>query len=52
MPHTDVSLGDCSYLDTCRHMKTCKFVHYEIDQSDDAMLSVSDIISPPDKTVS
>ena len=20
-PHTDVSLGDCSYLDTCRHMK-------------------------------
>jgi len=32
-PHTDVSLGDCSYLDTCRHMKTCKFVHYEIDHS-------------------
>lgn len=31
--HTDVSLGDCSYLDTCRHMKTCKFVHYEIDNS-------------------
>jgi len=29
--HTDISLGDCSYLDTCRHMKTCKFVHYEMD---------------------
>jgi hypothetical protein len=28
-PHTDVSLGDCSYLDTCRHMATCKFIHYE-----------------------
>ncbi|EOY23925.1 MRNAadenosine methylase isoform 2, partial [Theobroma cacao] len=21
-PHTDISLGDCSFLDTCRHMKT------------------------------
>jgi mRNA (2'-O-methyladenosine-N6-)-methyltransferase len=34
-PHTDVTLGDCSYLDTCRHMKTCKYVHYEIDTSDE-----------------
>mmetsp|Transcript_38175 Transcript_38175/g.61806 ORF Transcript_38175/g.61806 Transcript_38175/m.61806 type:complete len:874 (-) Transcript_38175:490-3111(-) len=31
--HTDVSLGDCSYLDTCRHTKTCKFIHYEIDDT-------------------
>lgn len=38
MPHTDVSLGDCSYLDTCRHMKTCKFIHYELDESDDLKL--------------
>jgi len=30
-PHTDMALGDCSYLDSCRHMKTCKFVHYNID---------------------
>lgn len=30
-PHTDVSLGDCSYLDTCRHIRTCKYVHYELD---------------------
>jgi len=29
--HTDISLGDCSYLDTCRHMDICKFVHYQID---------------------
>jgi mRNA (2'-O-methyladenosine-N6-)-methyltransferase len=35
-PHTDVSLGDCSYLDTCRHVASCKFIHYEVD-ADDAM---------------
>ena len=29
--HTDIALGDCSYLDTCRHMDICKFVHYQID---------------------
>lgn len=34
LPHTDISLGDCSYLDTCRHMAACKFVHYEIDGND------------------
>mgnify|MGYP001174365600 CR=1 FL=1 len=33
-PHTDPSLGDCSYLDTCRHMATCKFIHYEVDAED------------------
>jgi mRNA (2'-O-methyladenosine-N6-)-methyltransferase len=33
-PHTDVSLGDCSYLDTCRHMATCRFIHYEVDHTD------------------
>ena len=30
-PWTDVGMGNCSYLDTCRHMKTCRFVHYELD---------------------
>ncbi len=29
--HTDESLGDCSFLNTCFHMETCKFVHYAID---------------------
>ena len=29
--HTDESLGDCSFLNTCFHTDTCKFVHYEID---------------------
>lgn len=26
--HTDVYLGDCSYLDTCHKMKSCRYVHY------------------------
>ena len=33
-PHTEVSLGDCSYLDTCRHMDLCKFVHYQIEDNE------------------
>ncbi|XP_071696349.1 putative N(6)-adenosine-methyltransferase MT-A70-like [Rutidosis leptorrhynchoides] len=33
--HTDMQLGDCSFLDTCRHMKTCKYVHYELDSTPD-----------------
>lgn len=35
MPHTDENLGNCSYLDTCRHMEYCKFVHYKIDEIDE-----------------
>ena len=34
-PHTDQSLGDCSFLNTCFHVETCKFVHYSIDDSID-----------------
>ena len=25
--HTDVNLGDCSFLDTCRHMKVTWIIH-------------------------
>jgi len=33
-PHTDISLGDCSYLNTCHRMlDTCKYVHYELDEA-------------------
>ena len=32
--HTDVSLGDCSFLNTCFHMETCKYIHYKIDTDD------------------
>jgi len=30
-PHTDENMGDCSFLNTCFHMDTCKYVHYEVD---------------------
>lgn len=29
--HTDESMGDCSFLNTCFHMNSCKYIHYEID---------------------
>ncbi|KAA0052976.1 N6-adenosine-methyltransferase MT-A70-like [Cucumis melo var. makuwa] len=48
-PHTDINLGDCSFLDTCRHMKTCKYVHYELDPIQDVppMLMGAGSIPPP-----
>lgn len=48
-PHTDVNLGDCSFLDTCRHMKTCKYVHYELDPTPDVppMMMGSASLPPP-----
>lgn len=30
---TEPGLGNCSYLDTCRHMKGCKYIHYELDDA-------------------
>lgn len=32
--HTDESLGDCSFLNTCFHMDTCKYVHYKVENKD------------------
>lgn len=29
--HTDENFGDCSFLNTCFHMDSCKYVHYEVD---------------------
>lgn len=26
--HTEVNLGDCSYLDACHKMKSCRYLHY------------------------
>ncbi|CAN0910178.1 N6-adenosine-methyltransferase MT-A70-like [Linum grandiflorum] len=48
-PHTDISQGDCSFLDTCRHMKTCKYVHYELDPTPDVpqMMMGSGALAPP-----
>ena len=31
--HTDESLGDCSFLNACFNRATCKYVHYEVDES-------------------
>ncbi|PHT37627.1 putative N6-adenosine-methyltransferase MT-A70-like [Capsicum baccatum] len=47
--HTNVNLGDCSYLDTCRHMKTCKYVHYELDSTPDvsALMMGAATLPPP-----
>ncbi|OVA20640.1 MT-A70-like [Macleaya cordata] len=48
--HTDINLGDCSFLDTCRHMKTCKYVHYELDSTQDVpdmMMGATSV--PPSK---
>lgn len=35
--HTDVVLGDCSFLNTCFHMETCKYVHYQVDNDQAAL---------------
>ncbi|KAK6186182.1 hypothetical protein SNE40_008270 [Patella caerulea] len=42
--HTDESLGDCSFLNTCFHMETCKYVHYEIDHPDKKDEPVREIV--------
>ncbi|XP_062222478.1 probable N6-adenosine-methyltransferase MT-A70-like [Phragmites australis] len=46
-PHTDTNLGDCSFLDTCRHTKTCKYVHYELDQTPDVPPMMAGTLAPP-----
>ncbi|XP_061341273.1 N6-adenosine-methyltransferase MT-A70-like [Gastrolobium bilobum] len=46
-PHTDINLGDCSFLDTCRHMKTCKYVHYEYDPTPDVSPAMMGAPPPP-----
>ena len=33
-PHTDISLGDCSFLNTCYNIENCKYIHYEVDMDD------------------
>ena len=48
--HTDVSLGDCSYLDTCRHMEICRFVHYKIEDSEDKPSSTKELVLNGDST--
>ena len=28
---TEPSLGDCSYLNTCHHLDSCRYLHYELE---------------------
>ncbi|RKP36235.1 MT-A70-domain-containing protein [Dimargaris cristalligena] len=35
-PYTDLALGDCSYLNTCHRMDTCRYIHYELDSDHNA----------------
>lgn len=30
-PHTEPGLGDCSYLNTCHRMDTCRYVHWILE---------------------
>ncbi|KAM0751292.1 MT-A70-domain-containing protein [Meredithblackwellia eburnea MCA 4105] len=30
-PHTELSLGDCSYLNTCHRMESCRYVHWALE---------------------
>ncbi|KAL3132362.1 hypothetical protein ABBQ32_008938 [Trebouxia sp. C0010 RCD-2024] len=46
-PWTDPTLGNCSYLDTCRHMKGCKYIHYELD--DEAPAAGTETVAKPAK---
>ena len=42
--HTDTTLGDCSYLDTCRHMDICKFVHYEVEENENIISNRKELV--------
>jgi len=41
--HTDEKLGDCSFLDTCRNPKVCKYIHYEL--SDTTLIPNSNLVA-------
>ncbi|XP_043256950.1 N6-adenosine-methyltransferase catalytic subunit [Colletes gigas] len=49
--HTDESLGDCSFLNTCFHMDTCKYVHYEVDGPTIQQKESSDLDNPSNAIV-
>lgn len=46
--HTDVVLGDCSFLNTCFHMSSCKYVHYQVDNAEQTANKAVKI--PPEST--
>ncbi|XP_045505363.1 N6-adenosine-methyltransferase MT-A70-like protein [Colias croceus] len=48
--HTDETLGDCSFLNTCFHMDTCKYVHYEVDNADPNVAASKTAVEQPMKS--
>lgn len=44
--HTEESLGDCSFLNTCFHMDSCKYVHYEVDYDEKSLQEQSQFKRP------
>ena len=48
-PNTDLTLGDCSYLDTCRHMDICKYVHYKIEDSEEVPSNRKELVLSGDE---
>lgn len=48
--HTDVVLGDCSFLNTCFHMSTCKYVHYQVD-NEQALIKPSKSEESPEASI-
>ncbi|CAG8553929.1 6752_t:CDS:10, partial [Acaulospora morrowiae] len=46
-PHTELELGDCSYLNTCHRMDTCKYVHYELDDEEEKWTYIQRKSIPP-----
>lgn len=44
--HTDENFGDCSFLNTCFHMDSCKYVHYEVDSPSNGNGTVAANSSP------
>lgn len=49
--HTEESLGDCSFLNTCFHMDSCKYVHYKVDY-DDQSTPITSVFKRPYPTTS
>ena len=44
-----MTLGDCSYLDTCRHMDICKYVHYKIEDSEEVPSNRKELVLSGDE---
>lgn len=46
--HTNVSMGNCAYLSSCKNPERCPFVHYQIDRADQHRLQRARGSADPD----